>query len=337
MTKEGLLLLYFHRIIGVVVSVLLLSACGGDAPTSAPEQVTMVMVSPPAATPTPEGADPEEIYNMQAAETEEASVLGELPVMPVAPVLDDSVVAVVNGQFITRDEFDAALAQSQLGGLAADDEALHATVLDLLIEQSLIEQAAAAANIQVSQVQIDAEIQAMRGEITDDAAWQEWLAQNNLDESVLRASLYDNLITTQMRDYVTQGITDTVLQVRARHIVVESQSDAQHVLDRLRAGEDFAALALTYSKDVTTRENGGDLGWFLDGELLEQELTQVAFALEPGQVAGPVITRLGYHIVQTLEKEERPLAEEKRPILAQITFERWLQGLTYNAIIQRNL
>lgn len=336
MTKEGLLLLYFHRIIGLVLSVVLLNACGGTAPVTEPEQVTMVMVSPPAATPTPEGADPEEIYNMQAVE-EEATVLGELPVEPVVPVLDENVVAVVNGEFITRAEFDAALAQSQLGGLAADDEALRATVLDLLIEQNLIEQAAQAANIHVSEAQIEAEIQALRGEITDDAAWQEWLAQNNMSESVLRASLYDNLITTQMRDYVTQDISDTVLQVRARHIVVESQSDAQHVLDRLRAGEDFAALALAYSKDVTTRENGGDLGWFLDGELLEQELTQVAFALEPGQVAGPVVTRLGYHIVQTLEKEERPLAEEKRPVLAQITFERWLQGLTYNAIIQRNL
>jgi parvulin-like peptidyl-prolyl isomerase len=145
------------------------------------------------------------------------------------------------------------------------------------------------------------------------------------------------LIAGAMRDQITQQLPANVPQVHARHILVDTEAEAINVLNRLQTGEDFAALAASLSQDVTTRETGGDLGWFVEGELLEPLLTQVAFSLNSGEIGGPVATRLGYHIIQTLERAEGPVSPDKQALLAQIHFENWLRGLTFNAVIERYL
>ena len=244
-------------------------------------------------------------------------------------------VARVNGIEITQAEFEQALARSQLQFEAADMQALQESVLNSLIEQAVIEQAAAEQQLSVTDEEVETEYQLNRELVPDDAAWQQWLGDNQYTEADFRQSLRDALITGKMRDAMTQDMPENVMQVHARHILVATEAEANQILERLNNGEEFAALAASLSQDVTTREQGGDLGWFIDGELWEPALSQAAFSLEPGQIAGPVPTRLGYHVVQTLERGERPLPEEKRFLLAQITFERWLQGALYSAEIER--
>jgi parvulin-like peptidyl-prolyl isomerase len=219
--------------------------------------------------------------------------------------------------------------------MAADPAALQATVLDSMIEQVLIEQAAAQANIVIDEAAVEAEYQANRALVASDAAWAQWLADNLLTEAEFRQQIYDLLIAGAMRDQIVSAAPEVASHVHARHILVRSESDAHDVLGQLQNGADFVALAAQYSQDVTTREQGGDLGWFIDGELLEPALSQVAFALEPGQIGGPVVTRLGYHIIQTLERDEQPLSPEKRVLLARLQFENWVRGLTFNAIVER--
>ncbi len=247
------------------------------------------------------------------------------------------IVARINGIEISQAELDQALARSQQELFASDPAALQASVLDTLIEQELIIQEAAKSQIVVTDEQVEAEFQALKSQAGSDEIWQQWLAENQYTEAEFRASLRPSLLTGMLRDQVTQNMPEQVLQVHARHILVDTEAQAKEILTRLQNGEDFVTLAATLSKDVTTRDQGGDLGWFADGELLEPALSQVAFTLEPMQIAGPVATRLGYHVIQTLERAEMPVAAEKRPMLAQITFEKWLQGLAYNAIIERYL
>ena len=247
------------------------------------------------------------------------------------------IVARVNGVEITREQLDKALARSQQEMFASDSAALQASVLDTLIEEELIVQEAAKEQIVVTDEQVEAELQSLKTQAGSDAVWQQWLSENQYTEAEFRASLRPSLLTGLLRDQVTQNIPENVLQVHARHILVDTEAQAKEILTRLQNGEDFVVLAASLSKDVTTRDQGGDLGWFADGELLEPALSQVAFTLEPGQIGGPVATRLGYHVIQTLERAELPVAPEKRPMLAQITFEKWLQGLAYNAIIERYL
>jgi parvulin-like peptidyl-prolyl isomerase len=243
----------------------------------------------------------------------------------------------VNGEGITLSEFQQALARSEQQFVAADANALQASVLDTLIEQALIEQAAAADNVVISDEALETEFQANRALATDQQAWERWLNENLYTEGDFRTSLRGMLIAGAMRDRLTQDISETMLHVHARHILVDTEQAALDVLTRLQNGEDFAALAANLSKDVTTRGQGGDLGWFVEGELLEPVLTQVSFSLNDGQIGGPVATRLGYHIIQKLGSEPRPLTPDRRAMLAQFRFESWVSGLTFNAVIERFL
>ena len=102
-------------------------------------------------------------------------------------------------------------------------------------------------------------------------------------------------------------------RVRARHILVQAPQDAtqaqrdsarslaEDLLERVRAGEDFAVLAREYSADVTAQQ-GGDLGFFGRREMLPQ-FDSAAFALEPGEVSDVVTTIYGHHIIRVDEKE----------------------------------
>ena len=246
-------------------------------------------------------------------------------------------VARVNGTEITQQQFERALLRMQQAGVVGDATSLYSGVLESLIEQTLIEQAAPGLNVSITNDQIDAELTANKGLVSDTAAWEKWLSDNLYTEAEFRDSLRASMIANAVLAQVSDNLPASVMQVRARHILVNTEEEAKNILARLQAGEDFAALAAQYSNDVTTRERGGDLGWFMDGELLEEALAQVAFAIEPGQIAGPVATGLGYHVLEVIERAEQPLSEEKRPLLVQLTFEKWLQGLTYNAVIERYL
>lgn len=265
--------------------------------------------------------------------TQAPPVLNELPVNDQGT----AVVARVNGTEITRAEFDRALMRTQQANVGADATLLYTGILDSLIEQRLIEQAATELNVSVTDAQIDAELQANKELVTDATAWEKWLNDNLYTEAEYRDSLRASMIANAVLAQVASDLPQNVLQVHARHILVETEAEANAMLARLQNGEDFATLAANYSRDVTTRERGGDLGWFMDGQLLEEALTQVAFAIEPGQIAGPIQTRLGYHVLEVIERGEQPLPEDSRSLLLQLTFEKWLEGLTFNAVIERYL
>lgn len=86
-----------------------------------------------------------------------------------------------------------------------------------------------------------------------------------------------------------------------------ARGKAEALLDSLRAGADFEALARTHSEDPGSRESGGDLGWFRRGAMV-REFEDAAFTLGDGQVSGVVETEFGYHII----KVERSRAGERR-------------------------
>lgn len=244
-------------------------------------------------------------------------------------------VARVNGEGIPHAEFERALVRQQQEFSAADNETLAAAVLSTLIQQKLIEQAARDLNIGISDEALDSEIQTNIELAGGQAGWEEWLAQNLYTEAEYRDTLRAMLLTGAVRDAVTQAASGALRHVHARHILVKSEQEAKDLLTRLQNGEDFAALAQQYSQDVTSFDKGGDLGWFIDGELLEPALSQVAFSLLPGQIAGPVATRLGYHIIQTLEFADRQVDPEKMAVVVQVQFENWLQSLIESATIER--
>ena len=210
-------------------------------------------------------------------------------------------------------------------------------VLTTMIQQALIDQAAAQNNVSVTPAEVDQELQSLIDGAGGTEAWQRWLQANNYTEDELRSSLRDSLLTNRMRDHVTGDLSGAVPQVHARHLLVRTQDEANGLLVRLRNGEDFAALAAQVSLDTSTGSAGGDLGWFAQEELLVPELAQIAFQLQPGQIAGPIQSSLGYHIIQTLERADRPIDPEKRAQLAQSRFENWLTTIAASAKIEQYL
>ncbi len=249
------------------------------------------------------------------------------------------VAAYVNGQPISMDAFNREVARFEAGQVAlgfeiADEAAYRQQILDLLIEQELIRQRAAQAGISVSDAEVDEIINAMIAE-TGQEYFNGWLQTNYYTLEEFREVIRLDLITNRLLEPVVNAVPMAAEHVHARHILVNSETEAQAVLTRLQNGEDFAALAAQFSVDVTTRDNGGDLGWFPRGGLLVPEVEEAAFSLQPGAVSGVIHSAWGYHIVQTLEFDpNREIEFETRQRLIEKAIEEWRQSLRVGADIQ---
>src|SRR3990172_2278373 len=109
---------------------------------------------------------------------------------------------------------------------------------------------------------------------------------------------------------------------------------AEEMLDQLQAGADFASLAEKISLDLSTRLAGGDLSWFPRGYLTMEPVETAAFSLQPGEVSGIVESDLGFHIGQTLEREDRPLTSDAWQRLGKRAVEDWLMSRRASANIE---
>lgn len=312
----------FRNLILCLLVSMALAACGGAAadPTSPTTDSTPAAVA--------QGDSPTEAAQQPTATP---------PDEAEAATVSADVVAVVNGQEIPTAAFEAALQRrrAQLDAVA-DEEALANAVLSELINQVLVEQAADDLGVVVTDAEVDAEVAALQAIAEENGRdWSAWLADNNYTEDRLREELRGQLISAGVRDVVVGDAAEADMrQVHARHILVDTREQAATIRARLIAGESFVDLAAQYSKDVTTRDQGGDLGWFAEGGLLEPVVAEVAFSQEPGTVSAPVATRLGWHVIETLAFDDLPLPPAKQAEVAQVVFDEWLATLNDSAIIE---
>lgn len=127
---------------------------------------------------------------------------------------------------------------------------------------------------------------------------------------------------------------------QASHILIEGDSEearakAEAALQRVRGGEDFAAVAAELSDDPVSAEEGGDLGLIQRGQL-EGPFEDALFAMEEGEVAGPVQTDFGFHIIklEDIKAPELPAFEEIRDELAR-DYREQLAEDAFNDAVQR--
>lgn len=118
------------------------------------------------------------------------------------------------------------------------------------------------------------------------------------------------------------------LQVKARHILLKTQAEAEEVLRALQNGESFAALAAALSQDPGSATRGGELDWAGRGVYVPQ-FEEAVFNAEIGAVIGPIDTsangpNFGFHIIQVQAREMRPLTEEQGRQIQERTFAQWL-------------
>jgi len=88
-------------------------------------------------------------------------------------------------------------------------------------------------------------------------------------------------------------------KIKCSHILVQKQSEAIAILDKIKQGEKFGKLAKELSIDSGSAKRDGNLGYFGRGKMVK-EFETVAFSLEVGKISEPVKTQYGYHIIKRL-------------------------------------
>lgn len=119
-----------------------------------------------------------------------------------------------------------------------------------------------------------------------------------------------------------------VEEVKARHILVDTEDKAKEVITKLQAGAKFEDLVEEYSSGVT-KDTKGELGYFAKGEMVP-EFADAAFALAKGQYTKqPVKTQFGYHVIESQDrrKREAPSFDEVKPQLESVVRQRQLVEL----------
>jgi len=207
-----------------------------------------------------------------------------------ARAADDPVLAKVNGAEIRQS--DVALAEEELAPSLAqmDPAAKKDNVLAFLIDLKIVAKAAEDKKI----------------ENTDDFKKRLAFTRSRL--------LMDSLLATEGKAATTDDAMKKVYEeaskqitgeqeVRARHILVESEDEAKAIKAELDKGADFAELAKKKSKDPGASD-GGDLGFFTKDQMVP-EFSAVAFTLDAGKISDPVKSQFGWHIIKVEEKRSR--------------------------------
>lgn len=208
---------------------------------------------------------------------------------------------------------------------------LRREAMDLLIEQTLVGQAAEKAGIEVDPAEVDKHIEDLRSVYNSDDSFRLKLKDDGFTEESYRDHIARMTAAKIFLDRIridAADISDAELQryyrenearltlperVRVRHILLTwkplgTQDDRaairkqmEPILERARNGEDFAALAKEFSDDYATKNSGGDTGLFTRGTMVPA-FEEVAFSLEPGEISDPVETVFGVHILRLEER-----------------------------------
>ena len=221
-----------------------------------------------------------------------AALAGCLAMMLFAgPVrAEDKVLAKVNGSEIRQS--DVALAEEELGpSLAQMDPATKdENVLAFLIDMKIVAKAAEDKKIQDN----------------DDFKKRLAFTRNRLLMDSLLASEGKAATNDEAMKKVYEEASKQISgeqEVRARHILVETEDEAKAIEEELKKGADFAELAKKKSKDPGASD-GGDLGFFTKEQMVP-EFSAAAFALEPGKISDPVKSQFGWHVIKVEEKRNR--------------------------------
>ncbi|MCP4140526.1 MAG: hypothetical protein GY755_09595 [Chloroflexi bacterium] len=146
-----------------------------------------------------------------------------------------------------------------------------------------------------------------------------------MTEESFRSLFEARLFYTKLYEEITADTPHESEYIWARHILVEDGTVAALIRERLLAGEDFAVVAAEASTDPSAAFNAGDLGWFTEG-MMVAPFSDAAFALELGEISEVVQSDFGFHVIQLLGRENRPLDADAYQRSRDIAFQKWLEG-----------
>ena len=207
-----------------------------------------------------------------------------------APVEQKNVLAIVNGDTITVEEFNAVKLQLPPQAQSAGDD----SILNQLIELKALAQKAEAEGL-AKEAGIQSEIERAKESILANHLVKRMMKDMKFTDEQLKKE-YDGLVAKLPKKQ----------EMRAAHILVENEEQAKEIQKKVNEGGDFAELAKAYSTDPGSKDQGGELGWFEAG-MMVPEFSAAASALKPGETSKePVKSQFGYHIIKLEETRDVP-------------------------------
>jgi peptidyl-prolyl cis-trans isomerase C len=298
---------------------------------------------------TPAAANTETSAAAGGVQAVAAQAPAEPAVKPVPAQLPD-VVARVNGEAINRADFEKAVRalEANAGGPVPPDQRdrIYRGVLDQMIGYRLLIQETKSRKVAVPDAELDKRIAEIRSQFPTEDAFTEALSQQNVTLEQLRADARNDMLVTsmlqaelaskvavtpeQVNDFYQKNPTQfqQAERVRASHILVgfpenadeaarnQARAKAAEILKDVKAGKDFAALAKQHSSDPGSGAQGGDLGYFQQGQMVPP-FDKAAFSMQPGQTSDLVESQFGVHIIRVVDRQPArtvPL-DEVRPRL----------------------
>jgi foldase protein PrsA len=219
-------------------------------------------------------------------------------------------IASVNGQNITRADYDAKLEAGPQGK----------AVLTQLVQGALIDQYAKDNHVDVSDADVDKKIDEYKSKYPA-GQFESILKSQNLTLDDVKKIVRQQLVVQKavdanikvsdadIKSYLDKNhaTLDTPEQVQAKHILVADLATANKVEGELKAGANFADEAKKYSTDPSSKDKGGDLGFFGKGQMVPS-FQAAAFSQKIGVVGPPVKSPFGYHIIVVEAKKPKTVA-----------------------------
>lgn len=265
-----------------------------------------------------------------------AVLISSLSFAEQAPRLNKTV-AIVNGEVITQADFDKAMnsAYLRLSRMSKRPSPSHLQeirkgILETLIGRELLLQESEKKGVTVSEKEIEAKIEDMKGRLPGEEEFKKTLAQMGVSEAMLRSRIKEGLTVQKIIEQeVGAGIIihDTDAEkfynqnkdsfkehekLHVSHILInvdpkadkdkkkEARKKIEQVQKKLKEGGDFAILAKEFS-DCPSASEGGDIGFFVPGDTVKP-FEDAAMALKPGEISDIVETDFGYHIIKLMER-----------------------------------
>ena len=255
---------------------------------------------------------------------------------------DKNVAAKVNGESITIEELDKQVEQlkkqypQMFEGADGEGRLLDfkQRLLDNLINQKLVTQAADDKNIKISDDDVKKQIQQLKAGFPDEEQFEQAISSAGMTTDSLELQIREQLLTQKLIESLEANATVTDAEIstyydknktqfyqkeakRASHILLkpEDKKKAEEAMAELKSGEEFASLAKKYSADTATAAKGGDLGW--PSTPFVTEFQTALDKLDVGETSALVKTPYGWHIIRVTDERkgsQQKLAEVKDQI-----------------------
>lgn len=231
---------------------------------------------------------------------------------------DSEIVAKVNEEVITKDDlYDILVAQS------------GQQLVDTLINEIIINSEAKKAGIEITEEEVQGELDKLIEAYGGEDAFKDAMLYYGYDVDEMKKNINMNfkikrlleprveITDEEIEEYFNENIYEFTIQeqVKASHILVREENEANEIYKKLQNGENFEDLAKEFSMDGSSIY-GGDLGYFGRGEMVK-EFEDTAFSLDIGETSEPVKSEFGYHIIKVFDKieEETPKLEDHRELV----------------------